>query len=159
VINEVSLAAGVLAAAFASGLLGLFRSSRALRVSIESEKNRPEITWVRDSGWLAQNLLVLETIAEDIESTPLDIAVRARLTPRELARVELDLVTAELIDRSPPDLVRLTDAGRKVLLGHRIEETSAHRVNGGLKPEPRSLDELDVAIGKAVAALEAQHAH
>lgn len=159
-LNEISLISGLLAAAVASGLVGLVsrdlerRSKRKLR-----EHNRG-LNWHR-SAELARNLLVLETIADAKESASFDIAVRARLTPAEQQEAEQDLLEAGLIDQATPHLVRLTASGKHVLEEHDLERagtTVRQRSVSGAKPSSE-LHELDEAIDRAVAALQAQHAH
>jgi len=159
VVTEVSLIAGVLIGAIASGLVGVVRRGIEVREAAGAKGEPIRLSWAQDPSVLAKNLLVLERVAEDFESTPLDIAVGARLTPRELAQIEADLIATGLIERSSSNLVRLTGSGREVLAGHRIEETSAHRAGRSPQAEATSVEELDAAISRAVAKLNAQPAH
>lgn len=158
-VTEVSLIAGVLIGAIASGLVGVVRRGIEVREAAGAKGKPIQLSWAQDPSTLAKNLLVLERVAEDFESTPLDIAVGARLTPRELAQIEADLIGTGLIERSSSNLVRLTGSGREVLAGHRIEETSAHGADRSRQIEATSVAELDAAISRAVAKLNAQPAH
>lgn len=158
-VTEVSLIAGVLIGAIASGLVGVVRRGIEAREAAGAKGEPIRLSWAQDPVALAKNLLVLERVAEDFESTPLDIAVGARLTPRELAQIEADLIGTGLIERSSSNLVRLTGNGREVLAGHRIEEASAHRADRSPQIEATSVEELDAAISRAVAKLNAQPAH
>jgi hypothetical protein len=93
-----------------------------------------------------------------------DIGVRARLTPAEMRRVTDELARANLIEEPSPDLIRLSENGRKVLMEHRLERElgeSAPRRHRAKRPKgtgQRSAD-LDLAIEDTVRSLRARHAH
>jgi|GEM_PF-3244468 len=162
-LSELDVIVGGALAAFLSGLVGLMITSFEMRRrrshAIEESAKQ---AWEHHSSELARNLLVLETVGDEIESTPIDVAVRARLTPSEMQQAAEELSTMGLIDQPSPNVIRLTSAGREVLATHRIEfeESLLNRTQRQNAPSPRpSPEELDVAIGQAVAVLRTQHAH
>jgi DNA-binding MarR family transcriptional regulator len=163
-VNELNVAVvGALSAAL-SGVAGQLISRHGMRRARQHRTNaHQELAWEQhQSPELARNLLVLEMVGDEIESTPVDVAVRARLTPAEVRKATDQLIAAGLLDTPSGGLVRLTDVGRSVLDEHRLEREDSvfhrnqrrHRV-----PTRRSLEDLDVDIENAVANLRAQHAH
>jgi DNA-binding MarR family transcriptional regulator len=164
VINELNVILGGATAGVLSGVAGLALSRRSLRrahrLRIESHE---ALAWEQHrSAELATNLLVLEIIGDEIESSPVDVAVRARLTPTELRSAIASLEDADLIEHSSSERLRLTDVGRSVLDRHKLEfagtllqrtQQSSTSVSG------QSSEELDLAISNAVQTLRARHAH
>lgn len=161
-LNELNLIAGGAATAFLSGLAGLGISRLAVsRARRESESVMREMSWVHQSTALARNLLVLETVGDEIESTPIDIAVRAKLTPAEMQEALRQLKASHLVDEPSGNLIRLTSTGRDVLAKHKLEleESVLSREHPNTSRRTREPEELDLAIEQAVAVLRAQHAH
>jgi DNA-binding MarR family transcriptional regulator len=162
-LNEVHLILGGAVAAAVSGVLGLVITGWEMRrARTGTEKVREQLAWERhDSPELTRNLLVLEMISDEIESTPVGVAVRARLTPNELNDAVADLLGAGLIEKPTSDLLRLTETGRDVLTSHKLElqESLLNRRRAMETRRPsQSLEDLDLAIADAVKSLRAKHA-
>lgn len=163
-VNEINVIIGGAAGALLSGLAGLAISAYGMRHPRRGvTDNRQELAWrEHESEDLARNLLVLEMIADEIESRPMDVAVRARLTPAELRKAIRELTAAGLVDEPSSNLMRLTEDGRSVLAGHRLEleDSDLHRVQRrSMLRSKQSPEDLDLAIEDAVAHLRTQHAH
>lgn len=163
-VNEINVIIGGAAGALLSGLAGLAISAYGVRHARRGVKdNRQELAWrEHQSEDIARNLLVLEMIADEIESRPMDVAVRARLTPAELRKAARELTAAGLVDEPSPNLMRLTEDGRGVLNAHRLEleDSGLHRIQRRpILRSKQSPEDLDIAIEDAVAHLSAQHAH
>lgn len=163
-INEIHVIIGGAVGAILSGVAGLLISALGMR---RTQRRRldahEELAWEKhQSAELARNLLVLEMLGDEIESAPLDIAVRARLTPAEMREATDELAAAGLVDLPTPDLIRLSGVGRSILADHKLEleESTLHRSQRKTAPRQRqSLADLDMAIENAVKALRSQHAH
>jgi len=161
-ITEINVIAAGVVAATASGIAGLLITSFAMRRTrlvheqVARQRHR--------SAELARSLLVLEMASDQEESPAVDIAVRARLTPAEMRQATDELIGAELIEEPSPELLRLTDTGRQVLIEHRLElelEDSVlqRRADKGSERLQLSPEDLDSAIEATVKSLRAQHAH
>lgn len=162
-LNEINLIAGGAIAGVASGALGLLISSHGMRrARSRTDHVREQLAWERhESPELTRNLLFLEMVGDEIESSPTDVAVRARLTPSELREARRDLTTAGLVDEPIPNLLRLTDAGRDVLAQHKLELQESllnRRRHKGRRSPPQSPEDLDRAIDSVVDSLRTQHA-
>jgi hypothetical protein len=161
-INEINLIAAGVAAATVSGVAGLLITALAMRRTQLADEN---VAWEKhQSAELARSLLVLELAGDQIESPAVDIAVRARLTPAEMAQATEELTAAGLIEEPSPNLLRLTDGGRRVLMQHKfeleLEDSALHRHRGkGSQRQGQSPEDLDLAIEATVESLRAQHAH
>lgn len=162
-LSEINLIAGGALAGVASGALGLLISSYGVRrARSRTDQVREQLAWERhESPELTRNLLFLEMVGDEIESSPTDVAVRARLTPSELREAKRDLTAAGLVEEPTPNLLRLTDAGRHVLAQHKLELQESllnrRRHKGRLSP-PQSPEDLDRAIDSVVDSLRTQQA-
>jgi DNA-binding MarR family transcriptional regulator len=162
-LNEINVVLVGAAAGFLSGVAGLTLSRRGQRrISQLRSESHEELAWEQHhSAELATNLLVLEVVSDEIESSEVDVAVRARLSPTELRAATATLEDAELIERSPAERLRLTEVGRSVLNRHKLEfaETLLQRREQAQPAQPaQSSEDLDIAIENAVQTLRARHA-
>jgi hypothetical protein len=163
-VSEINVIVGGAVGAVVSGLAGLFISWRTMhRTQERMSDSREELAWERhQTDELSRNLLVLEMVGDKVESAPIDVAVRARLTPAEMRQATEDLTAAGLVDEPHPNLVRVTETGRKVLADHKLELEDSLINRHQRKDAQRSRqspEDLDVAIDNAVKSLRAQHAH
>jgi hypothetical protein len=161
-VSEIDVIVGGAVGALASGLVGLainWRDARRSRTRIVD--SRKSLAWEgHHSDDLARNLLVLEMAGDKLESTPMDLAIRARLTPAELRKATTELSAAGLLEKPSSNSIRLTEDGRSVLSSHRLElEDSIHHRARSTRRSEQGPEDLDRAIESAVASLRAQHAH
>jgi hypothetical protein len=161
-INEFNLIVGGAVGAAVSGVAGLLISAREMRrAQAGTSKVREQLAWERhDSPELTRNLLVLEMLRDEIESTPEGVAVRARLTPNELNDAVADLSVAGLIEQRSSDLLCITETGRNVLTSHKFElqESLLNRRRAQDARPQGSIEDLDLEIADALKSLRTQHA-
>ena len=159
-VNEINVILAGVAAAIVSGVAGLLITWFAMRRALLSEN---DLAFAEHrSAELTRNLLVLEMARDQIESPAVDIAVRARLTPAEMSQASRELIDADLLEEPSPNLLRPTDAGRRVLGEHLLErelEETVVRRQPRLSQRGQSSQELDSAIEATVESLRARHAH
>lgn len=161
-ISEFNLILGGAVGAAASGIAGLAISALGVRrARAAAAKTRERLAWEhRDAPELTRNLLVLEMVSDEIETTPTEVAIRARLTPTELRDALRDLSGAGFVEESAPGLFRLTEIGRGVLANHKLElqeSLLSRRARRAHRPQ-QSPEELDIALANAVESLRAQQA-
>ncbi|HEX7058844.1 MAG TPA: hypothetical protein VF176_03250 [Solirubrobacterales bacterium] len=161
-LSEFNVLIGGAIGGLVSGVVALALNRRELRRAARlREEGHEELAWEQhQSPELATNLLVLEVVGDEIETSAVDVAVRARLTPTELRSAIDGLREAALIEFPNSNRIKLTEAGRSVLERHKLafEEVVAQRPRDERQVAQNSED-LDLAIQDAVQTLRARHAH